>query len=294
MAVVGPSGAGKTTLARLLVRFADPDSGSIGLGPVDLREAAQDAVRRRVRLVGQEAYLFTATIAANVRMGRPDCGDADIVTALARAGLGPWVAGLRDGIGTAVGEEGAAVSGGQRGRIALARGLVSDSDHLILDEPTAQLDPAGARELLAGLGADRSDRRGVLVVSTPNILNFKSRLRFLVFGFWSLFGPLNAEPGRGHECGGHISPISLYYLLHALKETGFGAATVGIDKRQRSSLFLLAPVYPLLRLLSALALRREKRRYRTVDARNEGDVRMINRLDILLGRTIVVGCRKPV
>ena len=134
---------------------------------------------------------------------------------------------------------------------------------------------------------------GVLVVSTPNILNFKSRLRFLVFGFWSLFGPLSAKAGRGHECGGHISPISLYYLLHAMAETGFTETTVDIDKRQRSSLLLLAPVYPLLRVMSALTLRREKRRYRTVDAHNERDVRMINRLDILLGRTIVVGCRKP-
>lgn len=165
VALVGPSGAGKTTLARLLVRFADPEAGDIRLGDVDLREAAQDDVRHQVRLVGQEAYLFTATIAANVRMGRPDCGDADIVEALVRAGLGPWVAGLPDGIETQVGEDGAAVSGGQRGRIALARGLVSDSDHLILDEPTAQLDPVGARELLAELGADRSDRRGVLVIT---------------------------------------------------------------------------------------------------------------------------------
>ena len=165
VALVGPSGAGKTTLARLLVRFADPEAGVIRLGDVDLPEAAQDDVRHRIRLVGQEAYLFTATIAANVRMGRPDCGDADIVEALARAGLGPWVAGLPDGIETQVGEDGAAVSGGQRGRIALARGLVSDSDHLILDEPTAQLDPVGARELLAELGADRSDRRGVLVIT---------------------------------------------------------------------------------------------------------------------------------
>ena len=125
---------------------------------------------------------------------------------------------------------------------------------------------------------------GVLVISTPNILNFKSRLRFLVFGFWSLFGPLNAGQRRGHECGGHITPISLYYLLHALKEIGFTEATVDIDKRQRSSLILLVPVYPLLRALFALALRREKRRYKTVDARNEGDVRMINCIDILLGR----------
>ena len=165
VALVGPSGSGKTTLARLLVRFADPQAGSVALGGTDLREAGQDDVRRRVRLVGQEAYLFTATIAANVRLAHPECDDAAIERALARAGLGDWIAGLPLGIETLVGEEGAAVSGGQRGRIALARGFISESDHLVLDEPTAQLDPTGARALLAGLAENREDPRGILVIT---------------------------------------------------------------------------------------------------------------------------------
>ncbi|MFM8562072.1 MAG: thiol reductant ABC exporter subunit CydC [Solirubrobacterales bacterium] len=165
VALVGASGSGKTTLARLLVRFADPDSGSIRLGATGLREAAQDDVRHRVRLVGQDAYLFTATIAANVRLARPACREDEIAAALTRAGLGPWLESLPEGIETQVGEEGAAVSGGQRGRIALARGFISDSDHLVLDEPTAQLDPEGARRLLAGLAADRTDPRGILVIT---------------------------------------------------------------------------------------------------------------------------------
>lgn len=165
VAIVGRSGAGKTTLAHLLVRFRDPDAGHVRLGSLDVREAAQADLRHAVRLDGQEAHLFTTTIRQNVALARPDADDAAIAAALARAGLAPWLAALPDGLDTQVGEEGAQVSGGQRRRIALARAFLADARFLVLDEPTAHLDPAGARELLAALGADRRDGRGVLVIS---------------------------------------------------------------------------------------------------------------------------------
>ena len=165
IALVGASGAGKTTLASCAVRFLDPTSGSITLGGVDIRQLSQDALRSAVRLVSQDAYLFTTTVAQNVRLAAPDADDQQIITALSRAGLGPWIASLPEGIETLVGEEGAEVSGGQRGRIALARGFIAPSQVVILDEPTANLDAAGARDLLSAIGSERSDRRAMLVIT---------------------------------------------------------------------------------------------------------------------------------
>jgi len=165
VALVGASGAGKTTLASCAVRFLDPSSGRVTLGGIDIRELSQDALRSAVRLVSQDAYLFTTTVAQNVRLAAPEASDEQILGALSRAGLGPWIASLPDGIETLVGEEGAEVSGGQRGRIALARGFISPSQVVILDEPTANLDAAGARDLLSAIGSERSDRRAMLVIT---------------------------------------------------------------------------------------------------------------------------------
>jgi ABC-type multidrug transport system fused ATPase/permease subunit len=164
-ALVGASGAGKTTLASCAVRFLDPSTGRVTLGGTDIRDLSQDALRSAVRLVSQDAYLFTTTIAQNVRLAAPEASDDQIIGALSRAGLGPWIASLPAGIETLVGEEGAEVSGGQRGRIALARGFISQSQIVILDEPTANLDAAGARDLLSAIGSERSDRRAMMVIT---------------------------------------------------------------------------------------------------------------------------------
>jgi len=166
VAVVGASGAGKTTLARALVRFVDPAGGRVSLGGVDLRAVRQADVRHAVRLVGQDAHLFTAALRANVAIGRAGATDREIVEALERAGLGPWLRELPDGLDTVLGEEGAAVSGGQRRRIALARGFVADARFLLFDEPTAHLDAAGGTRLLRALAGGRArDPRGILVIS---------------------------------------------------------------------------------------------------------------------------------
>lgn len=168
VAVVGASGAGKTTLARALVRFADPAAGTVTVGGCDLRTVRQGEARHAVRLVSQEAHLFTTTLRANVAIGNSEATDAQIAEALDRAGLGDWVASLPRGADTMLGEEGASVSGGQRRRIALARGFLADARFLILDEPTAHLDAEGAVALLRELGsrAGRAgDPRGMLVIS---------------------------------------------------------------------------------------------------------------------------------
>ena len=117
--------------------------GSVTLGGVDARRLDPGELRRAVRLAPQDAYLFATTIRANVAIARPEASDAEIAEALARAGLGPWLAELPDGLDTLVGELGAAVSGGQRQRIAMARLLLADARFLIFDEPTSHLDFPG-------------------------------------------------------------------------------------------------------------------------------------------------------
>jgi thiol reductant ABC exporter CydC subunit len=164
IAVVGSSGAGKTTLAHALVRFVDPDGGAVALGGVDLRSAAQAEVRRSIRLDAQDAHLFNTTIAANVRVGNPDAGPEPVTAALGRAGLAAWIESLPFGVETEVGENGLAVSGGQRRRIALARTLVAPSSFLVLDEPAAHLDAPAAAELLELLGKARDDQ-GILAIT---------------------------------------------------------------------------------------------------------------------------------
>jgi thiol reductant ABC exporter CydC subunit len=166
VALVGPSGVGKTTLAELLVRFRDPTTGTVTLGGTDLRDLEPDALRAVVRIAPQDAYLFAASIRDNVALARPDADDVAIASALGRVGLGPWLAALPDGLDTYVGESGAQVSGGQRQRIAAARLLLSDARFLIFDEPTTHLDPAGAAALLASLASlAHDDGRGVLVIT---------------------------------------------------------------------------------------------------------------------------------
>ncbi|MGE5635802.1 MAG: thiol reductant ABC exporter subunit CydC [Nocardioidaceae bacterium] len=164
IAIVGPSGAGKTTLARALVRFVDVAGGAISFGGLDLRRAHQSDVRHAIRLVGQDAHVFTTTLRRNVAIGRSDAGDEEIVAALERVGLGTWLSSLPRGLDTPLGEEGAALSGGERRRVALARGFIADAACLVLDEPTAHLDAASARSLLGTLGSDRDDPRGIVVI----------------------------------------------------------------------------------------------------------------------------------
>jgi len=164
VALVGPSGAGKTSLAHVLVRFRDLDGGRATLDGHDLRAYAQDDVRRVVALAGQDAHLFATTIRENVRLARPDATDAEILDALRRAGADAWVASLPDGLDTFVGDDGALVSGGQRQRIALARALLSGARILVLDEPTAHLDEETAAAVLDDL-LDASSEIGLLVIT---------------------------------------------------------------------------------------------------------------------------------
>jgi ATP-binding cassette subfamily C protein CydCD len=140
IALVGPSGAGKTTIAHLCLRFWDPDAGEIRLGGHGLRAWRLDDLRYRIALVAQDTYLFNDTLRANVLLARPAATDAEVRDALERASLGDVVESLPEGADTVVGERGMQLSGGQRQRVAIARAFLKDAPVLILDEATSHLD----------------------------------------------------------------------------------------------------------------------------------------------------------
>jgi ATP-binding cassette subfamily B protein len=163
VALVGPSGAGKTTIANLLLRFWDPDAGAIRLDGADLRDLRLDGLRARIALVSQDTYLFNDTLEANVRLARPDATSEQIELALSRAALKEFVAGLPEGLATRVGERGVQLSGGQRQRIAIARAFLKDAPLLVLDEATSHLDTISEAAVRSALDALMVDRTTIVV-----------------------------------------------------------------------------------------------------------------------------------
>jgi thiol reductant ABC exporter CydC subunit len=167
VAVVGPSGAGKTTLAMVLLRFLDYSSGSVSVGGAELRSLSGDDVRSLVGLCEQDAHVFDSTLEANLRLARPGATASELRSALARARLLDWVDSLPLGLATPVGEHGARLSGGQRQRLALARVLLADFPVVILDEPAEHLDAATADELTKDLLAAVAGRTVLLITHRP-------------------------------------------------------------------------------------------------------------------------------
>jgi ATP-binding cassette subfamily B protein len=163
LAIVGQSGAGKSTVARLLLRFYDPDGGRILLDGIDIRDMSLRTLRYNVTLLQQESLLFTGTVRDNIGYGARGATDAQIRAAARAANADDFIAALPHGYDTPVGQRGRLVSGGQRQRIAVARAILRDAPILILDEPTTGLDPAGARRLFGLLGKAMAGRTTILI-----------------------------------------------------------------------------------------------------------------------------------
>jgi thiol reductant ABC exporter CydC subunit len=164
IALTGPSGSGKTTVTNLLLRFLDPEQGRVTIAGRDLREYRQEDVRSTFALAGQDAHLFDSTIRENLLLARRHATDEDLMRALEQARLAEWVASLPQGLETLVGEEGMQLSGGQRQRLVLARALLSRAPVLLVDEPTAHLDPVTAEAVVRDV-LTAADGRSVLLIT---------------------------------------------------------------------------------------------------------------------------------
>jgi thiol reductant ABC exporter CydC subunit len=164
VAVVGESGSGKTTLAAVLLRFVDLEAGSYRIGEVDARAVLSDELREVIGLCGHDAHIFDSTLRENLQLARPSADDVTLCQALAEVRLLDWADELPHGLDTELGERGTSISAGQRQRIALARALLADFDMLVLDEPTAHLDPETAEALTRDL-LDATAGRATLLIT---------------------------------------------------------------------------------------------------------------------------------
>jgi putative ABC transport system ATP-binding protein len=205
VAIVGQTGSGKTTFAKLLTRLMDPVSGRILVDDVPLDRVRFSSLRERIVMVPQDGFLFDASLADNIRYGRPDASDDDLVLALTELGLADWLDGLPDGLGTPVGQRGESLSAGERQLVALARAYIADPDLLVLDEATSAVDPATEVRIQRAL--DGATRGRTAIAIAHRLSTAEAADEVIVF-----------EAGRMVQRGSHADLVArpgVYADLHA-------------------------------------------------------------------------------
>jgi ABC-type multidrug transport system fused ATPase/permease subunit len=182
VALVGTTGAGKTTIAKLIVRFYDPTSGAVRLDGIDLRDIAQSELRRHIVMVTQENFMFEGTVADNIRFGRPDATDDDVAGAAAAVGADRFIEALPDGYDTDVAKRGGRLSAGQRQLVAFARAFLADPAVLILDEATSSLDIPSERMVQRALETVLADRTALVIAHRLSTVQIADRVLVLEHG----------------------------------------------------------------------------------------------------------------
>ena len=204
VALVGTTGAGKTTIAKLIARFYDPDSGSVTLDGIDLRSLTQSGLRRHVVMVTQENFLFSGTVADNIRFGRPTASDAEVRAAAAAVGADGFIATLPDGYDTDVAKRGGRLSAGQRQLVAFARAFLADPAVLILDEATSSLDIPSERLVQRALRTVLAGRTALIIAHRLSTVEVADRVLVLEHGRVVEDGPPTQLIGSGgHYAGLH-------------------------------------------------------------------------------------------
>jgi len=214
VAIVGETGSGKTTFAKLLTRLMDPTAGKVEIGGVDVRSVQFDSLRDRVVMVPQEGILFRGTIADNVRMGLPDASREDLLTAFEELGLADWLSELAQGLDTPVGERGSSLSVGERQLVTLVRAAIADPDLLVLDEATSAVDPA--TEVRINRALNRLTTGRTVVTIAHRLSTAESADRILVF-----------DDGRLVQDGNHeklVAEVGVYGTLYASWQRGTATA----------------------------------------------------------------------
>ncbi len=215
VALVGPSGGGKSTVVSLLQRFHEPQAGVIAVDGQDVAGVSAHSLRDRIAFVSQDVFLFRGTIADNIALGRLGASHAEVVAAARAAYAHDFITGLADGYATAVGEGGGNLSGGQRQRIAIARAFLKQAPILLLDEPTAALDSESEREIQRALDGLRVGRTTIVVAHRLQTIVNADRI-FVI------------EGGRAVESGTHAELMALRGAYHT-----FFAAQFGDDRPRR-------------------------------------------------------------